>query len=406
MTLMMRTRPSRESLLALTIAVLLAIWPWTGCDDSETLPAPPLPLPRNVAMGFEVEKYADHGVYEAELARLKSKYPALFDYQTDRRSYDGGYPLYWITVGDTSKPAIFFVSLLHAKNEWAGTQMVLHFAEKLLDPDDHQSEFNRAFLARFCLVAVPMANPWAYFGSPDGQHYNAHAAPVEGIETADWHDMREYAHYNGVDLNRNFDWNWQSHPVLPWSVKKYFNGKDYGYANYFMAPWYRDADGNEVFAPKGDFANRILRPDPASYDYKGEFPFSEPETQLIRDLVTERYQVVGFADWHTMNPWQTSNASYISQNEEIQSMGRRLIDDGIARVNARHAGDSDPIPKCKHWVMEKYGNNAPYSVNWAQNAVGIRAFGWESGTELDDEVWTDAYMEMFYRSIAWMTVGL
>ncbi len=394
----------RNRLLA--IVVSFAIMPWVGCNGSDLQSALPLPLPRDVAMGFKIEKYSDFSVYEAQLARLKSSYPAGFDYHSDRKSQDGAYPLYWITVGDTAKPVIFFVAVLHAKNEWAGSQMILRFVEKLLDPNDDQREFNQAFLARFALVAVPMANPWGYFESPEGLHHNAHSAKVKGIETADWHDMREYAHYSGVNLNRNFDWNWQRYPRLPWRVRHYFNGRDYGYANYFMAPWYRDVDGKEIYAPKGDHPNRILRPDLDVYDYKGEAPFSEPETQLIRDLVIERYQVVGFADWHTMNPWQTQNASYISGNESIQSMGKRLIDDAIDRVNARHVGRSEPIPDCQHNVMEEYDDNAPYSVNWAQNAAGIRAFAWETGTELDDEVWTDAYMELFYRSINWLAVGL
>jgi hypothetical protein len=372
-----------------------------ACGDTDS--GPRLPLPSDTAMGFAIEKYTDHDVYEGELSRLKSQYPANFDYHTDRRSYDGGYPLYWITVGDTSKPAIFFVSVLHANREWAGTQIVLHFAEKLLDPEDDQLEFNRAFLSNYSLVAVPMANPWAYFGSEEGRHYNAHSAKVPGIETATWHDMKEYAVYRGVDLNRNFDWNWEKFQNLPWSIKSYWNGRDYGTANHYMMPYYLDEDRNEIYSPRGEHTNRILKPHPDVYDYKGSAPFSEPETQLIRDLVTERYLVVGFADWHTMNPWQTKNVSYISRNDPNRELARQLVDDAIRRVNERNETGTESIPTCKHIVMEEYGNNAPYSVNWAQNAAGIRSFGWESGTKLPDEVWTDAYMEIFYRSIYLMT---
>ncbi len=385
---------------ASTVFVLLVA---VGCGSAEHQRL--LPLPQDVAMGFAVSNFPDHGAYTAELERLKSRYPNGFDYRSDRTSYDGEYPLYWITVGDTSKPTIFFVAVLHAKNEKSGTQMILRFAEKLLDPEDDQREFNQAFLSHFSLVAVPMANPWGYFASTDGKHYNAHAAEVPGIEAADWHDMREYAHYNGVNLNRNFDWNWEAYPNLPWSVRSYWNGQDYGYANYFMAPYYRDAGGNEVYSPKGEYPDRILRPDPEVYDYKGESPFSEPETQLIRDLVTRRYRVVGFADWHTMNPWQTQNASLTSGGDPSQAVAQQLIDEGLRRVNARNGRSAAPIPDCRHLVMEKYDNNAPYAANWAHNAAGVRSFAWETGTQLPDEVWTDAYLEMFYRSIYWMADG-
>jgi len=375
----------------------------TGCGKFDSNPL--LPFPADIAMGFKVSKYANHRAYEDELRRLASTYPRQFGYHSDRRSYDAGYPLYWITVGDTSKPSVFFVSVLHAKNEWAGAELVLKFAEKLLDPEDNQREFNRAFLSKFSFVAVPMANPWGYFSAPDGKHYNAHSAMVPNIESADWHDMSNYARYEGVNLNRNFDWNWSRYQNLPWSVRSYWNGTDYGFANYFMAPYYRDAQGNDVYAPTGDYSNRVLRPDPEIYDYKGKSPFSEPETQLLRDLVTKRYRVIGFADWHIMNPWQTNNASYISGHDPERVEARKLIDDGIRRVNARNSQIGGLIPECKHIVMEEYDSNAPYSINWAQNAVNIRSFGWETGTQLPDEVWTDAYLEMFYRSIFWFVNG-
>ena len=113
----------RNRLLA--IVVSFAIMPWVGCNGSDLQSALPLPLPRDVAMGFKIEKYSDFSVYEAQLARLKSSYPAGFDYHSDRKSQDGAYPLYWITVGDTAQPVIFFVAVLHAKNEWAGSQMIL-----------------------------------------------------------------------------------------------------------------------------------------------------------------------------------------------------------------------------------------------------------------------------------------
>jgi len=214
--------------------------------------------------------------------------------------------------------------------------------------------------------------------------------------------MSQYDRYFGVNLNRNFDWNWAPYPRLPWSVRDYWNGRDYGSANYFMAPYFIDENGVEVYDPHGDRENWVLKPDPDVYDFKGSAPFSEPETQLIRDLVTMRYRVVGFADWHTMNPWQTNNVSYISGSEEKRFAMINLVDAAIQRVNRRHSEASEAIPRSRHIVMEEYGGDAPTSINWAQNREGIRSFGWEMGTQLPVVIWTDAYMEMFYRSIYWM----
>jgi hypothetical protein len=361
-----------------------------------------LPFPRDVQMGFTLEKYASFDQYLDELRALRDANQSLFAMHTDRTTYGGDYPLYWVTIGDTNRPAIFIVTVLHAKEEWQGAHLTMALLSKFLDPQDNQREFNSAFLEHFCIVAIPMVNTWGYFESPDGMHYNNHGAPVPDIANADWHDMTHYDHYYGVNLNRNFDWNWEAYPSLPWSVEKYWNGKDYGFANYFMMPFYRDEAGNEIFDPENAHSDHVLKPDPAVFDYKGESPFSEPETQLIRDLFS-KYQVVGFMDFHLMNSWGTRNASYISSGVDREQM-IQWVDDAIATVNRRNQDANAPLPETRHIVMEEYDGNAPYSVNWAQNKMGVKSFDWETGTSFPQKVWTDAYMEMFYRALFWMQI--
>ena len=389
----LRAKLSTAVLIVLSVAMFLVLV--TSSRDKDILP-----FPRNVAMGFPVEKYENCDQYVAHLRSLNHRYPDLFDYQTDRKTYGSNYGLYWVTVGDTNKPAFFIVSVLHAKHEWQGAHIVLHFIEKILDPNDNQREFNTALLQNFCIVAVPMVNTWGYFASPDGKHYNKHAARVKDINKANWHDMTHYDYYYGVNLNRNFDWNWDTYPNLPFSVKQYWRGTDYGSANYFMMPFYINENGAEVYDPQNMHPNHILKPDLEVYDYKGEKPFSEPETQLIQDLFG-RHRIVGFIDWHLMNPWQTNNASYISRHVDRQAMVR-LIDEGIQIVKQRHKGKEAQLPPTQHIIMEEYDHNAPYSVNWAQNRMGVKSFGWETGTGFPVEVWTDAYMEIFYRALYWM----
>jgi len=359
-----------------------------------------LPFPRDVQMGFTLEKYPNFDQYLADLEALRDANREMFGMYTDRTTYGGDYPLYWVTIGDTNKPAIFIVSVVHAKEEWQGAHLTMAFLRKILDPQDNQRDFNSVFLENFCVVAIPMVNIWGYFESPDGMHYNDHGAPVPDIAKADWHDMTYYDYYYGVNLNRNFDWNWEAYPSLPWSVKKYWNGTDYGFANYFMMPFYRDEAGNEIFDPTNTHPGHILKPDPTVFDYKGESPFSEPETQLIRDLFA-RYRIVGFMDFHLMNSWDTRNASYISTGADRNKM-IEWVDDAIVTVNRRNRSASAPLPKTQHIVMEEYDGNAPYSVNWARNKMHVKSFDWETGTNFPQQVWTDAYMEMYYRALFWM----
>jgi len=354
-------------------------------------------------MGFRIKKYATFDDYSADLRALQVDNPLLCEIHTDRYTYGGDYPIYWVTIGDITKPAIFIVSVLHAKEEWQGAHLVMAFMKRILDVHDQQREFHSRLLDHFSIVAIPMVNVWGYFASPDGKHYNNHGAPVPGIDGAEWHDMTEYDYYYGVNLNRNFDWNWDAYPSLPWAVSRYWNGQDYGFANYFMMPFYLNEEGEEVYDPDNTRGNHILRPDPDVYDYKGSQPFSEPETQLIRDLFS-RYDIAGFIDVHLMMPSSKRNASYISRSGDRNDMVR-LVDQGLATVNRRNRGAGVEFPDTRHIVMEEYDNNAPYSINWAQNKMGVRAFAWETGTDLPQEVWTDAYMEMFYRAIYWMQSG-
>lgn len=359
-----------------------------------------LPLPADVAMGFPVRRYPDAGAYLAHLQRLRQTSQDRFQFHTDRRCWTGDHDLYWLVVGDPARPAILVTSVLHAKNEWQGAHVVMRLVEKLLDPADSQRRFNDAFLSAYCLVAVPIVNAWGYFAAPEGVHHNNHAYAVLGIAGADWHDMTAYSRFSGVNLNRNFDCHWESFVDLPFSVRAYWNGRDYGQANYFMMPFRRHPDGREVYDPNGIGEGRVLRPDPEIYDGKGEAPFSEPETQLIRDLF-RRYPVAGFMDLHVMNPWQQNSTDYISRHGNGAALAAR-VDDGIARVNARHAGLGIALPPTRHLVTEDYGGNAPYAVNWARNRMGVPAYDWETGTGLPEELWTDAYLEVIYRALGWM----
>jgi len=357
-------------------------------------------LLRDMPMGFGVGKYADFAAYVAHLERLRRLYPDRFAYHTDRKTFGGDYDLYWLTVGDTHKPAILFTSVLHARYEWKGAHLIMRLVEKLLDPADNQAIFNARFLNDFCLVGIPMVNTWGYFACAEGKHYNNHPAPVPELEKADWHDMTHYREFRGVNLNRNFDWNWNDYPNLPFSVRSYWNGRDYGFANYFMMPYVLNERGEEIYDPENKRPNHLLKPDPDIYDYKGEAAFSEPETRLILDLF-KLYRVVGFGDWHIMNPWQTNNTCYISRAEQREVM-MSLVNEGVARLNRRHPDLPAGLPQTSFQVMEEYDNSAPYSVNWAQNRMGVRSFSWETGTDFPEEVWTDAYLEILYRTLCWL----
>jgi hypothetical protein len=358
-----------------------------------------MPEPLDVDMGFEYTKYADIDEYEAALEVLRTNGNVPVTVNTDRTSYTGGYPLYWVTVGDPDLPALMMVSALHGKNEWMGANILMGFLNKLVDPEDNQAVFNAQLLERACIVAVPMANPWGYWAHADGSHGNGHTALVPDPETYTNHDMALYLEYtSGVNLNRNFDHSsWASYGVLPFLVSSYWTGTDYGTANYFMMPYVMVGEVL-TYDPTNEYEDHILGPDPHFYSWKGASPLSEPETQLIDDLF-DRYNVVGFSDWHQMNPWQTNNASYTHSTIPDKTAVRAWISAAVARVNARHGGDD--LPAVTHTDAETYDGGAPFSTNWAYETKGVKAASWEMGQDYPETFITDAYMEMMYRMLYW-----
>ena len=338
----------------------------------------PMPEIQNVAMPVKIARYKDYKEYENELKSLVTNSAGKMRYNSDRSSAAGNYPLYWLEIGNSSNPTIFIITGLHMTNEWELPHVVMSFVNKLISADDNQSAFNKYILSNYHLVIIPMANPWGYFADPKGAHHNGRTASVPVSQRITWHRNTNYNTYYGVNLNRNFDIGFNKYQDLPQAAKPYWNGKDYGIANYFMKP------------VKGQ-----LKPDALQYDYKGPSPFSEPETQLIRDLFLE-YKPIAFFDWHKMNPWQTNNTSLLPTKYYDQT--KVLIQQAVSRVNYRHGANIEGTVFMK---LETYADGGPYALNWGSTKMGALGFGWETGSNYPTPVWTDAYMEMIYRSIEW-----
>lgn len=124
------------------------------------------------------------------------------------------------------------------------------------------------------------------------------------------YENNTYQNANGVNLNRNFDAYWEQYPAYePWRSQ-----------------------------------------------YKGTAPFSEPETQIVRDIVLQ-YKPVVFIDNHT---WGGFNGS----NLEIELASRRygiLLED-LTKSMRLTLGRQD-------LQVNYFGNPAPRSSEWAGRQV-------------------------------------
>lgn len=187
----------------------------------------------------------------ANLDSMKVKYPNLITekipigYSVENR------PLYMVKISDNpnqneNEPEVLFTALTHAR-EPGGMMAVLYFMYYLLEnyatnPSVKYLVDNRE------IYFVPCVNP-------DGYEYNRTTNPTGG---GMWRKNRKNnSGTYGVDLNRNFG------PMAYWN------------------------------APNGGSSTT-----PSSDTYRGTAPFSEPETQAIRDFVLGK-QIRNCLNYHT-----------------------------------------------------------------------------------------------------------
>lgn len=155
-------------------------------------------------------------------------------------------PQYKNTLNGKRHPCVVVTSGMHGHGK-SGCYGLLYLIEDMME---HTMEDDILHYLRdnveFCII--PMSNPWGWNAGTDhaGLRYN----------------------YRGVNLNRNFgSYNWADMTD-----------------ESFTTPW--------------------------QYDYKGEAPFSELETQHIRDVITRYSDCPISIDWHTLG--RTGTTKYDS----------------------------------------------------------------------------------------------
>ncbi len=199
---------------------------------------------------------------------------------------------------DEEEPEVFYTALHHAR-EPAGMMALMYFMDYLLDRYGSDEEVTYLLNHR-ALYFVPVVNP-------DGYVYNQQEYPNGGGQ---WRKNRRNNGngWYGVDLNRNYGYKW-------------------GY----------DDEGSSPY--------------PFSDTYRGSAPFSEPETQAIRDFVQSQHFVLAI-NYHTYSdlliyPWGYVNAltpdstTYKIYATALTNQNRYNFGTGEETVHYAVNGDSD-----------------------------------------------------------------
>jgi carboxypeptidase T len=252
------------------------------------------PVPTGFELGSMGGYYTLEEVWE-ELDSLHNLYPDLITAKAEFNSTKTieGRPVYFVKISDNpnvneDEPRVFYDALTHAR-EPMGMQEMFFFMDYLLEHYATDPEI-QYLVNNTELYFIPVINP-------DGYYQNEQNAPFGG---GSW---RKNKRNNGdgsygVDLNRNFGYKW-------------------GYDNIGSSPVTWDET------------------------YRGTGPFSEPETQIVRDFGNDRNFRLAI-NYHTFGdiliyPW-----CYVTEQTPDSTLFR-TYSDLLTRDNLYRAGPPGQI---------------------------------------------------------------
>jgi Zinc carboxypeptidase len=232
-------------------------------DERARLVAAPAP---QAATFFD--DFRDYDAVVAQLDAMVAAAPELVQRVELGGSLEGrAIPALRIGTAGDDAPAVLYSGTMHAR-EWLATMVAMCVADDLVGGYGGDPSITD-LLDRITVFVVPVLNPDGYVYSWEYDRY--------------WRKNTRDGY--GVDLNRNFDYQWA------------------------------------VVGASGD---------PNAEDYYGEAPFSEPESAAVRDFVVARPEIAAHIDFHSfsqlvLRPW---GYSYDIPEDEptLAMLGTRMSD--------------------------------------------------------------------------------
>lgn len=192
---------------------------------------------------FELGKFHSYQQVGEKLGSYAQKYPEKCEFMSIGKSYEGRDV--WAIRFKPKKPspAFLFIGCHHAR-EWMSVEVPMELARVLAENPENDPKID-SYLEKFDIWIIPMLNP-------DGHIYSTTTNRM-------WRKNRSVSSSGvaGVDLNRNYGYQW---------------------------------------------GNMGSSDDPTSDIYHGPKPFSEKESQIIRDLAFE-IPLLGCLTYHTYGEW-------------------------------------------------------------------------------------------------------
>ena len=273
---------------------------------------------------------------------MKAKFPNLISEKQPIGDYltAEGRPIYWLKVGvnpdvDEDKPAILYNALHHAREPSSLSQMLFYMWYLL---ENYESDEEVKFLMdNVEMYFIPCLNP-------DGYVFNERIAPEGGGLWRKNRWVNSQGDTVGVDLNRN-----------------------YGF--------------------KGGLDDAGSSSDQTSLVYRGTAPFSEPETQAIRDFCVQHQFKIAL-NYHAFSnlliiPWgfdselTPDDATFRAITNKLTEQNNYLVGTGLETVGYVVNGDSDD------WMYGEQGTKP--KIFSMTPEVGSSAYGFWPPADIIDQ---------------------
>lgn len=272
----------------------------------------------SVRYGKHYPERLSYDAFVDAMHELAARYPGL-SVRAEGPCSDGR-QIWSFEVGDDGNPTMYFGAAIHGW-EWENAFGLMRLAEILCETPDVEGLDTR----NLHFSIMPIQNPWGYD-----------------------HFTRQNAH--GVDLNRNFDCNWEQLDV----------------PQDLVVPW--------------------------DYNYKGTKPASERETQIVQAII-DRHVPVCVIDFHTadyimLRAHKGDKALFDAIQEEINA---RLRDRYICQkpyggdyqqVNMDRTQDEPQLPYCICYAAEK-GVPASFLIEMSGNRDDVHALVMNTDTVVE-----------------------
>nr|CAD2176100.1 unnamed protein product [Meloidogyne enterolobii] len=289
---------------------------------------------------FSLGKYKSFADIIHYLNALAVNYPNRVTVQPIGSTHEGRQiPLIKIGTNNNliGKPAIWIDGGIHAR-EWVSPAVVLFMIDQLVIGYDTQPLIKQ-FVDQLDWFIVPLLNPDGYEYSrsssdPEIRLWRKNRSPTQctQINTGLFTPPNTQC-CQGVDLNRNFDW---------------------------------------FFGQVGSSS------DPCSEIFAGNFAFSEPETQSVRDFISQQQgRIKTFMTFHSysqilMYPFGHSLRTYPQDVQELSNVALRAAQALQSTYGTKYTvGTGADTLSMKNWLLCSYPASGG-SEDWAKGRMGVK----------------------------------